>query len=60
MAWNGMESSGIYSARKDISKKLMIFESDKNGDRIPPFDRKTSCLKRIRRYSTVEDPQGQS
>ena len=44
-----MESNGMYLARKDISNKLIIFGSDrKKIGRIPPLDRKKSCLKRIR------------
>ena len=49
MAWDEMESNGMYFAKKDISNKLMIFRSArKNPSRILPFDGKRSSLKRIR------------
>ena len=41
-------------ARKYISNKLIIFESDRNSG-IPPFVGKRSCLKRIKGYDTGEE-----
>ena len=53
-----MESNDMYLVRKDISNKLIIFRSErkKNG-RILLFDRKRSCLKRIR-VTTREESDG--
>ena len=44
--------------RKDISKKLMIFGSDRKNDGILFFVGKRSCLKKIRGYNTEEDGGG--
>ena len=48
MAWNLMEFNGMYLVRQDIPNKLMIFGSNKKNNRIPPFPKKRSCLKRIK------------
>ena len=58
MAWNLMEFNGMYLVRQDIPNKLMIFGSNKKNNRIPPFPKKRSCLKRIKGYNTRENGGG--
>ena len=40
---------------KDMSNKLMIFESSRNKGGVPSFGGKRSCLKRIRGYDTGKE-----
>ena len=47
-----------YRFAKDISNKLMTFESNRKIGGVPLFGRKKSCLKRIRGYDTGKDGVG--
>ena len=47
-----MVYKNIDLAREDVSNKLMIFGSHRKKGGILPFDRKRSCLKRIRGCDT--------
>ena len=47
-----------YRFAKDMSNKLMTFESNRKIGGVPLFGRKKSCLKRIRGYDTGKDGGG--
>ena len=47
-----------YRFAKDMSNKLMTFESNRKIGGVPLFGRKKLCLKRIRGYDTGKDGGG--